>query len=709
MSHPTRSGNAKDDNVIDDSFAAKEKAVVDTIRCLSMDAVQKANSGHPGTPMAMAPVAYTIWSKFLKFDPEAPIWPNRDRFVLSMGHASMLIYSTLHMAGVREVSNDYCTGDRESVTIDDLKTFRQLHSRCAGHPEYHWTSGIETTTGPLGNGLATSVGMAIASKWLGATYNKPGFELFNFNAYALAGDGCFQEGVSAEAASLAGHLQLDNLCWIWDNNHISIEGNTDWSFTEDVATRFVAYGWNITRVTDANDLPKLQSAFSVARKENNRPTLVVVDSHIAWGAPTKQDTHGAHGAPLGDKEIAGTKEFYGLPPDKTFYVPDGAYDHFRSQMAANGGVARKSWEAMFAEYKTAYPDLAEQIDLMNSRQMPSDWESKLPTYPADPKGMASRISNGKIMQAVAEACPYFLGGSADLAPSTKTRLEDAKFGDFMPPSTGWGDWSGRNFHFGIREHAMGAIMNGMCLSKLRSFGSGFFVFSDYMKPVIRLSAIMEIPVTWIFTHDSIGVGEDGPTHQPIEHLAMMRSIPGLVTFRPSDANENVECWKWIMNSKHTPSVLVLSRQNLPTIDRTEYGAVSGVQKGAYVLKCAAPDGNPDVILMASGSEVSLICGAYDLLVAKGVKPRIVSMPSFNLFEQQSDEYKESVLPSKVRARVGVEFAGDFGWHKYIGLDGKYIGMQTFGESAPLARLLEKFNFSPDRIAEAAEASIAGLK
>mmetsp|Transcript_7896 Transcript_7896/g.11108 ORF Transcript_7896/g.11108 Transcript_7896/m.11108 type:complete len:672 (-) Transcript_7896:612-2627(-) len=658
--------------------------------------------------MAMAPVAYTIWSKFLKFDPTAPIWSNRDRFVLSMGHASMLIYSTLHMAGVKEVSNNYHTGDRESVTIEDLKTFRQLHSRCAGHPEYHWTSGVETTTGPLGNGLATSVGMAIASKWLGATYNKPGFEIFNFNVYSLAGDGCFQEGVSAEAASLAGHLQLDNLCWIWDNNHISIEGNTDWSFTEDVATRFVAYGWNITRVTDANDLQKLQYAFKVAQRESNRPTLVVVDSHIAWGAPTKQDTHGAHGAPLGDVEIAGTKKFYGLPPDKKFYVPDGAYDHFRDQLAANGGKARTAWEEMFSKYKSEYPELAEQIELMNSRKMPADWESKLPVYPADAKGMASRISNGKIMQSVAEACPYFLGGSADLAPSTKTRLVDSKFGDFMPPSTGWGDWSGRNFHFGIREHAMGAIMNGMSLCKLRSFGSGFFVFSDYMKPPIRLSAIMEIPVCWIFTHDSIGVGEDGPTHQPIEHLAMMRSIPGLVTFRPADANENVEAWRWIMNSEHTPSVLVLSRQNLPTLDRSEYGAASGVHKGGYILKCAAPDGNPDVILIASGSEVQLICGAYDILLKKGIKPRLVSMPSFNLFEQQTDDYKESVLPKGIRARVGVEFAGDFGWGHYVGLDGKFVGMKTFGESAPLSRLLEKFDFTAERVANVAEEVVGDL-
>jgi transketolase len=702
MSHPSRATrDHAGENVVDDAKAGIEKKVVDTIRCLAMDAVQKANSGHPGTPMAMAPVAYTIWSKFLCFDPTKPTWPNRDRFVLSMGHASTLIYSTLHLAGVQSVASDYTIGDRLSVEMEDLKTFRQLHSRCAGHPEYHWTSGVETTTGPLGNGLATSVGMAISSKWLGATYNKPGYDLYNFNVYALAGDGCFQEGVSAEAASLAGHLKLDNLVWLWDNNHISIEGNTAWSFTEDVATRFVAYGWNITRVTDANDLEKLEVALSVAKSENNRPTLVVVDSHIAWGAPTKQDTHGAHGAPLGDKEIEGCKKFYGMPEKETFHVPDGVYDHFRGEMAANGGNARNEWEAMFAKYSTEYPDLAKQIDMMNNREMPKDWEGSLTEYPACPKGHATRASNGKIMQQVAAACPYFLGGSADLAPSTKTNLVDASYGDFMPPSSGWGDYSGRNFHFGIREHAMGAIMNGMCLSKLRSYGSGFFVFSDYMKPVIRLSAIMEIPTCWIFTHDSIGVGEDGPTHQPIEHLAMVRSIPGLVVFRPGDANENVEAWKWIMNEEHTPSVLVLSRQACPTLDRTEYGSATGTQKGGYILKCACSEGNPDVILIATGTEVQLITAAYDLIVAKGLKPRLVSMPSFNLFEKQSQEYRDSVIPPHIRARVGVEFAGDYGWGKYIGLDGVFIGMTGFGESAPLAALMENFNFTPQRIADEA--------
>ena len=551
--------------------------------------------------------------------------------------------------------------------------------------------------------------MAIASKWLGATYNRPGFEVFDFDVYAMAGDGCYQEGVASEAASIAGHLKLNNLCWVWDNNHITIEGNTDWSFSEDVATRFVAYGWNITRVTDANDTERLKQAFNVARKESNRPTLVVVDSHIAWGAPNKQDTHGAHGSPLGDSEIAAAKEFYGFPPEEKFYVPDGVYDHFRSELEENGGKKRVAWEAMFEEYKKEYPELAQQIELMQGRKMPENWDANLPVYPPDEKGMATRSSNGKIMQFVAEACPYFLGGSADLAPSTKTRLTDAKFGDFMPPASGWGSFSGRNFHFGIREHAMGAIMNGMTLSKLRAFGSGFFVFSDYMKPVIRLSALMEIPVSWIFTHDSIGVGEDGPTHQPIEHLAMIRSIPGLVVFRPGDANENVEAWRWIMNQPHTPTALVLSRQNIPIIDRTVHAAASGVSKGGYVLRCASPEGNPDVILIATGSEVPLICKAYNVLVEKGLKPRIVSMPSFNLFEMQSQEYRDSVLPRKVRARVGVEFAGEYGWGKYIGLDGEFIGMSTFGESAPLKMLLEKFNFTPERVAEVAVKVVNNLK
>jgi len=696
-------------NVISDDFQKMETTTVDTIRCLSMDGVQKANSGHPGTPMAMAPVAYSIWAKFLRFDPTDPIWPNRDRFVLSFGHASMLLYSTMHLAGVKSVSSDYQVGDRESVSLDDLKSFRQLHSRCAGHPEYRWTSGVETTTGPLGNGLATSVGMAIASKWLAATYNKPEYKLFDFDTYSMCGDGCMQEGVASEAASIAGHLKLDNLIWVYDNNKITIEGNTDWSFTEDVATRFVAYGWNCVRVTDANDLDRLHHAFQTAKDEKNRPTLIVVDSHIAWGSPNKQDTHGAHGAPIGEEEIKATKKFYGLPPDKTFHVPDGVYDHFRNQMQTNGTKRAQEWKVMFDEYKSEFPDLAEQLGLMQERKMPMGWEAKLPTYPANKKGMASRISNGKIMQAVAEACPYFLGGSADLAPSTKTRLVDDSYGDFMPPQSGWGTYAGRNFHFGVREHAMGAIINGMTLCKVRAFGSGFFVFSDYMKPVIRLSALMEIPTCWIFTHDSIGVGEDGPTHQPIEHLAMLRSIPGLVTFRPGDANENVEAWKWAMNEHRRPSAFVLSRQDIPTLDRTVYGSAEGTQKGAYILRCACPSGNPDVILMASGSEIPLIVEAYDILVSRGVKPRLVSMPSTDLFEWQDQEYKEKVIPPSIRARVAVEFAGEFGWWKYVGLDGEFVGMTSFGESAPLKHLMEHFNFTPERIADAAERSIAKCK
>lgn len=690
-----------------DQFNAKEKAVVDTIRCLSMDAVQKANSGHPGTPMAMAPVAYTIWSKFLTFNPDNPVYPNRDRFVLSMGHASMLLYSVLHLAGVKEVDGNYSVKGRDSVTMDDIKSFRQLHSKCAGHPEYRWTSGIECTTGPLGQGVATSVGMSIASKWLGATYNKPGYELFNFNVYAMAGDGCLQEGVASEAASLAGHLKLDNLCWIYDNNKISIEGSTDLSFSEDVATRFVSYGWNIVRIADANDLERLKLAFEGARKETNRPTLVVVDSKIGFGAPNKEGSHKAHGAPLGRDEITATKNFYGFPTTHDFHVPDGVYEHFRGQLKENGAKKNLAWDNMFAQYKKEYPELASQVELMQTRELPANWDSSFKPFEADAKGIPTRKTNGQIMQQVAKTVPYFLGGSADLAPSTLTTLNDEK--SFMHPSSNLGDWSGRNFHFGIREHAMGAIMNGMSLCKLRSFGSGFFVFSDYMKPAIRLSALQEIPVIWIFTHDSIGVGEDGPTHQPVEQLAMLRSIPGINVFRPADGNENIEAWKVIMNERHTPSVLVLSRQPIPILDRTEYASAEGTAKGGYVLKCADPNGNPDVVLIATGSEVQLICSAYDIIVSKGLKPRIVSMPSVDLFERQSKEYRDSVIPPSCRARVGVEFAGDYGWHQFLGLEGIFIGQKSFGESAPLKRLLEEFDFSPARIADAALKSIENVR
>lgn len=673
---------------------------INTIRTLSMDAVQQANSGHPGTPMALAPVVYCLWQNFLRFDPEDPIWPNRDRFVLSAGHASMLLYSILHLTGVKAVNPEYEQLGELSVKLDDIKRFRQLDSRCPGHPEYRWTSGVETTTGPLGQGVATSVGMAIASKWLGAHYNRPGFEMFDFNVYALAGDGCMMEGISGEAASLAGHLKLSNLCWIYDNNKITIEGHTDWAFSEDVATRFIGYGWNVTRVGDANDQEMLARAFNTFKNTTDRPTLIIVDSHIAWGSPNKQDTHAAHGEPLGEEEIRLTKRNYGWPEDAKFHVPDGVYDNFKAGIGARGGELRAAWMSKFDAYKQEYPDLADQLTRIQRRELPEGWDANLPVYPTDPKGVAGRDASGKVLNILAQNVPWLLGGSADLAPSTKTRLTFDGAGDFTASSYG-----GRNFHFGIREHAMGAALNGMSLSKIRPYGSGFMIFSDYVRPAIRLSAIMEIPVIYIFTHDSIGVGEDGPTHQPIEHLASLRAIPGLVTLRPGDANEVVEAWRVIMKMHHEPVVVVLSRQALPTLDRTKYGAASGVAKGAYVL-ADAEDGRPDVILIASGSEVSLCVDAYEKLKEEGVKARVVSMPSWDLFEHQSQEYKDSVLPPAVTARVSVEQSSTFGWQRFVGLDGERIGMKTFGASAPLKELQKKFGFTVDNVVAAAKRQLA---
>ncbi|MBX3277176.1 MAG: transketolase [Acidobacteria bacterium] len=673
---------------------------INTIRTLSMDAVQQANSGHPGTPMALAPVVYCLWQNFLRFDPEDPIWPNRDRFVLSAGHASMLLYSILHLTGVKAVNPEYEQLGELSVKLDDIKRFRQLDSRCPGHPEYRWTSGVETTTGPLGQGVATSVGMAIASKWLGAHYNRPGFEMFDFNVYALAGDGCMMEGISGEAASLAGHLKLSNLCWIYDNNKITIEGHTDWAFSEDVATRFIGYGWNVTRVGDANDQEMLARAFNTFKNTTDRPTLIIVDSHIAWGSPNKQDTHAAHGEPLGEEEIRLTKRNYGWPEDAKFHVPDGVYDNFKAGIGARGGELRAAWMAKFEAYKQEYPDLADQLTRIQRRELPEGWDANLPVYPTDPKGVAGRDASGKVLNILAQNVPWLLGGSADLAPSTKTRLTFDGAGDFTASSYG-----GRNFHFGIREHAMGAALNGMSLTKIRPYGSGFMIFSDYVRPAIRLSAIMEIPVIYIFTHDSIGVGEDGPTHQPIEHLASLRAIPGLVTLRPGDGNEVVEAWRVIMKMHHEPVVVVLSRQALPTLDRTKYGAASGVAKGAYVL-ADAEDGRPDVILIASGSEVSLCVDAYEKLKEEGVKARVVSMPSWDLFEHQSQEYKDSVLPPAVTARVSVEQSSTFGWQRFVGLDGERIGMKTFGASAPLKELQKKFGFTVDNVVAAAKRQLA---
>jgi transketolase len=673
-----------------------ETLSINTIRTLSMDAVQKANSGHPGTAMAMAPVVYTIWQRFLRFDPADPIWPNRDRFVLSIGHASMLLYSILHLTGVKSVNPSYETLGEPSVTLDDIKGFRQLDSKCPGHPEYRWTSGVETTTGPLGQGVATSVGMAIAGKWMAAHFNKPDFEMFNYDVYALCGDGCMMEGVSGEAASLAGHLKLSNLCWVYDNNKITIEGNTAWSFSEDVATRFVAYGWNVTRVGDANDLDMLTRAFNAFKNEKERPTLIIVDSHIAWGAPNKQDTHAAHGEPLGEEEIRLTKRNYGWPEDEKFLVPEGVYEHYQEGIGKRGAEQRAAWIAKFEEYQKAFPDLADQLYRMQKRELPEGWDATIPVFPTDPKGVAGRDSSAKVLNALAQTVPWLIGGSADLAPSTKTRLTFEGAGDFEA-----GSYGGRNFHFGIREHAMGSILNGLSLSKIRPYGSGFLIFSDYARAPIRLSAIMEIPTIHIFTHDSIGVGEDGPTHQPIEQLASLRAIPGLIVLRPGDANETAEAWRLIMQLRHEPVVLILSRQACPTIDRTKYASATGTAKGAYILG-DAEGGKPDVILMASGSEVSLAVEAYEKLTAEGIKARVVSMPSWELFEHQSQEYKDSVLPPEVTARVSVEQASTFGWARFVSNDAGRVGMRTFGASAPLKELQTKFGFTCENVMEAAK-------
>jgi transketolase len=676
---------------------------INTIRTLSMDAVQQANSGHPGTPMALAPVAYELWQRHLRFDPDHPIWPDRDRFVLSAGHASMLLYSMLHLAGVKAVNPAYETLGDLSVSLDDIKRFRQLDSKCAGHPEYRWTSGVETTTGPLGQGVATSVGMAIAGKWLAAHFNRPGFSMFDYRVYSIAGDGCLMEGVSAEAASLAGHLKLDNLCWIYDNNHITIEGETSLAFTEDVATRFMAYGWNVTRVSDANDLRMLDRAFITFKETIGRPTLIIVDSHIGYGAPHKQDTHAAHGEPLGEEEIKLAKRFYGWPEDAKFLVPDGVREHFGAGIGARGANLHKDWLALFEEYKKKYPTEADHLYKMQRRWLPDGWDKGIPEFPADPKGVAGRDASAKVLNALAKNVPWLIGGSADLAPSTKTRLTFDGAGDFEA-----GSYGGRNFHFGIREHAMGSILNGMSLSKVRPYGSGFFIFSDYGKAPIRLAAIMEIPVIYIFTHDSIGVGEDGPTHQPVEQLITLRATPGFITIRPGDANEVLEAWKVVMQMRHEPAALVLSRQAMPTFDRKKYASAAGVAKGAYVL-ADAEGGKPDVILMGTGSEVALCVSAHEQLVKDGIKSRVVSMPSWELYEHQDQAYKDSVLPPSVTARVSVEQASTLGWDRYVGLTGAKIGMHTFGGSAPLKELLKKFGFEPEAVVAAAKDQIAKAK
>jgi len=682
------------------TVADLDQLAINTIRTLAMNAVQQANSGHPGTAMAMAPVAYTLWQRALRFDPLDPIWPNRDRFVLSIGHVSMLLYSLLHLAGVRAVNDKYEVPGEPAVTLDDIKRFRQLDSKCPGHPEYRWTSGVETTTGPLGQGVATSVGMALAGAWMASYFNRPGFAMIDYDVYALCGDGCMMEGISGEAASLAGHLKLSNLCWIYDSNRITIEGHTSLAFSDDVATRFIGYGWNVTRVGDANDLEMLERAFTTFKQTPDRPTLIIVDSHIAYGAPHKQDTSAAHGEPLGEEEICLTKRAYGWPEDAHFLVPDGVYDHVRDGMAARGHTLREEWMARFEAYKEQYPDLADELYRMQHRALPDGWDADLPVFPPDAKGLAGREASSTVLNAVAPRVPWLIGGAADLAPSTKTRLTFAGAGDFEAD-----DHAGRNLHFGIREHAMGAVLNGLSLSKVRPYGAGFLIFSDYGRAPIRLAALMEIPVIYIFTHDSIGVGEDGPTHQPVEQLASLRAIPGLITLRPGDANEVAEAWRLIMELRHQPAVLVLSRQALPTLDRSRYAAASGLTRGAYVLADAA-DGQPDVLLLATGSEVALCVTAYERLTAEGVKARVVSMPSWELFERQDQAYQDSVLPPAVTARVSVEQASTFGWGRYIGAGGRSVGMHTFGASAPLKDLQTKFGFTPESVVATAKEAIS---
>jgi transketolase len=673
---------------------------INTIRTLSIDAIQAANSGHPGTPMAMAPVAYALWQRFLRFDPEDPIWPNRDRFVLSAGHASMLLYSLLHLTRVRAVDPDYEVVGEPSVGLDDIKTFRQLDSRAAGHPEYRWTSGVESTTGPLGQGIATSVGMAIAAQWQAAHYNRPGFELFDFDVYALCGDGCLMEGVSSEAGSIAGHLRLSNLCWIYDNNHITIDGRTEITYDDDVAARFIGYGWNVTRVGDANDLELVTRALEAFRREADRPTLIIVDSHIGYGSPHKQDTAEAHGEPLGEEEVRETKRAYGWPEDARFLVPDGVYQHFADGIGARGRDLHAEWERQFAAYEQTAPDLAEQVQLMQRRALPGGWDIEIPSFDADEKGVATRKASNAVLNSIAGRVPWLLVGSADLTGSTSVGLSFDGAAPFEPSSR-----AGRQLHYGIREHESAAISNGLSLSKLRPVWSTYLVFSDYARPAIRLSALMDLPVIHIFTHDSIGLGEDGPTHQPVEHLASLRAIPGLNVIRPCDANEVAEAWRVTMEQHHQPVALVLTRQDVPVLDRSRYASAEGLRQGGYVL-ADPPSGDPEVILIATGSEVALAVAAHEELIAGGVRARVVSLPSWHLFDQQDREYRESVLPPAVGARVSVEQASTLGWDRYVGPEGAMIGMHTFGSSAPLKDVTRKYGFTPERVVETARELIA---
>lgn len=681
-----------------------DQVAINTLRTLAIDAIEKANSGHPGTPMGAAPTAYTLWQRKLRYDPQRPDWFNRDRFVLSSGHASMLLYGLIHLSGIKAINPSYENVGHVSVTLDDIKTFRQAGSRCPGHPEYGWTSGVETTTGPLGQGVATSVGMAIAGRFLAENYNRPGFAIVDFNVYALCGDGDMMEGISSEAASIAGHLRLSNLCWIYDSNRVTIEGHTDIAFTEDVATRFLGYGWEVTRVTDPNDIGMIERAYGEFEATKDRPTLIIVHSHIGYGAPHKHDSPVAHGEPLGAEEVRLTKEFFGFSPDQSFVVPQGVKEHFSLNMGARGAELRKEWEGLFARYRSQYPDLAEQISLIQARDLPPEWEKALPTFPASDTGISTRDVSGKVLNALAEKIPWLIGGAADLAPSTKTRLTFEFAGDFEPEGQ-LGSYRGRNLHFGIREHAMCAIVNGMTLSGLRAFGSGFLIFTDYARGSIRLSSLMDLPVLHIWTHDSISVGEDGPTHQPIEQLVSLRAIPGMVVIRPSDANEMVEAYRLALSLKNRPVALICTRQPLPIVDRARYAKARGLSKGGYVL-VDSPDGKPDVILIGCGSEVGLCLQAFERLTAEQIKTRVVSMPAWTVFDEQDQSYQDNVLPPSVWARVTVEEASPIGWHRFAGRTGVMLGMRTFGMSAPMKIVAEHFGFTAEHVIAAAKETLA---
>lgn len=678
------------------SSPAIEKLAIDTIRTLSMDAVQAAKSGHPGTPMALAPVAFQLWTESLNYDPRAPRWPNRDRFVLSCGHASMLLYSMIHLAGIRHVDESGRVVDRPTITLDDIKNFRQLHSPCAGHPEFGEAAGIETTTGPLGQGVGNSVGMAIASKWLAATFNRPEFPLFDFNTYALCGDGDLMEGVAYEAASLAGHLKLSNLCWIYDDNHITIEGHTELAFSEDVARRFEGLGWNTVRVADANDLEALAKALENFHACDDRPTLIVVRSVIGYGSPNKANTHGAHGAPLGEDEIKLTKQAYGWPDDEKFLVPSEVPEYFQDTLGKRGAAARKQWEESFAKYKTQFGEEAAQLEAMFANELPTGWDRGITGFPADEKGLATRVSSGKVLNMLAPHMPWLIGGSADLAPSTMTLLDGQS--DFSGSN-----YSGRNMHFGIREHGMAAILNGMALSGLRPYGATFFVFTDYLRPAMRLASLMHQPVLFVLTHDSIGLGEDGPTHQPVEHLAACRAIPGLYVYRPGDANEVAECYKAILQVKNHPAALVLSRQNVPTLDRSQMAPAAESAKGGYVLSDC--HGTPQVILIGTGTELQLCLKAQQELQASGIPTRVVSMPCQELFDEQPQSYRDQVLPRECQTRIACEAGVRQGWDKYIGSEGFFVGMNGFGASAPYDELFDHFKITSDQMVSLAKSAV----